>query len=114
MSFKPSAPPLPEAHVVMDMGDEIEKMKKVMEGVQDQVESGKKEWVREIETNGTLVRKVEDASKRSWDSWNGTYYKEELGLVVRVARRALEEIVNEDRYHRVNRAFSIRFVTRGR
>ena len=43
MSFKPSAPPLPEAHVVMDMEDEIEKMKKEIKEIQDQVESGKKE-----------------------------------------------------------------------
>eukprot|EP00938_MAST-03A_sp_MAST-3A-sp1_P003610 g3610.t1 len=112
MSFKPSAPPLPyEAQVVMDMEDEMEKMKEVIrKEIGDLVESGKRELsTRKLrERVERLVRREVERRVRSDPEIREMIrdYKEELRIeVARVARRALEEIVNEDRYHLVNRAF---------
>ena len=108
---KPSAPPLPEAHVVMDAEREIEEMKDMLrKEIRDQVEIGKRELsIRRLrERVETMVRREVERRVRSDPEIRDMVddYKEELRIeVVRVARRALEEIVNEDRYHKINRAF---------
>jgi hypothetical protein len=108
---KPSAPPLvPEARVV-DLQSEVEDIKEMMvREIREEVERGKDEL-----SVSRLRSRIERAVQRETEKRVRNDpeiremvrdYKEELRIaVVRAAQRALEEIVDEDRYHRVNRAF---------
>ena len=95
----------------MDAEREIEEMKDMLrKEIRDQVEIGKRELsIRRLrERVETMVRREVERRVRSDPEIRDMVddYKEELRIeVVRVARRALEEIVNEDRYHKINRAF---------
>ena len=95
----------------MDAEREIEEMKDMLrKEIRDQVEIGKRELsIRRLrERVETMVRREVERCVRSDPEIRDMVddYKEELRIeVVRVARRALEEIVNEDRYHKINRAF---------
>ena len=96
---------------MMDAEREIEEMKDMLrKEIRDQVEIGKRELsIRRLrERVETMVRREVERCVRSDPEIRDMVddYKEELRIeVVRVARRALEEIVNEDRYHKINRAF---------